>query len=447
MPTDKDFKRLVRARMGKTGEAYTTARAHLRPDGVAGQLGDPGRAGPLRGRHPDTAALARLLAALGVTDPATGRPLSEAMTLGVAGGIGVAYFVFEYEEEDLTTFYLGGRINSYVQRQDAGQAALARLGVPVQVRKTSGPATAERQLRSALDQGRPVIVTVDVARLLYRAVPDWLCGMTPQDVLVELRGAEPVLWDLAPAPIPVTWAELATARAGVRSAKHRLVVAEPPPGPVDLAGAAAAGIADTWRGMLEPPMRNFGVPGLGKWADLLIDGRDPKGWPRLLAAPGRQFQLLTWLYDWVETAGTGGGFFRAMYAEFLEAAAGPLERPELARLAGDYRRLAAAWTAMAEAAVAAGGDGPLARAAALLDRRRRLVEDHGAAAAEELAAVQAELDGLARAATDPQPLGPAAVTALLADLRRRVQELAEEEAAAADALRGAVPSPRPQELP
>ena len=66
MPTDKDFKRLVRARMGKTGEAYTTARAHLRPD--------RGPAAPLRGRHPDTAALTRLLAALGVTDrPPAGR--------------------------------------------------------------------------------------------------------------------------------------------------------------------------------------------------------------------------------------------------------------------------------------------------------------------------------------------------------------------------------------
>ena len=75
MPTDKDFKRLVRARMGKTGESYTTARAHLRP----GQPGDPGQPGPLQGRHPDTAALARLLAALGVGDQATGRPLSEAM--------------------------------------------------------------------------------------------------------------------------------------------------------------------------------------------------------------------------------------------------------------------------------------------------------------------------------------------------------------------------------
>jgi hypothetical protein len=29
MPTNKDFKRLVRARMQRTGEAYTTARAHL----------------------------------------------------------------------------------------------------------------------------------------------------------------------------------------------------------------------------------------------------------------------------------------------------------------------------------------------------------------------------------------------------------------------------------
>ena len=29
MPADKDFKRLVRARMQKTDESYTTARAHL----------------------------------------------------------------------------------------------------------------------------------------------------------------------------------------------------------------------------------------------------------------------------------------------------------------------------------------------------------------------------------------------------------------------------------
>jgi hypothetical protein len=433
MPTDKDFKRLVRARMGRTGESYTTARSHLRP------ADDPGRPGRFQGRHPDTAALTRLLAALGVTNPASGRPLSEAMALGIAGGIGFAYFVFEYEE--LATLYLGGRINSYVQKRDATEAALARLGVPFQARRTTGPATAERHLRAALDQGRPVIATVDMARLRYRAVPDWLCGMTPQDVLVQARDGQPLLWDLAPAPIPVTWAELAEARAGVRSARHRLVVAEAPDAPIDLAGAAAAGIADTWPGMLNPPMRNFGVPGLAKWAELLTPTRDPKGWPRLLDAPGRQFQLLTWLYDWVETAGTGGGFFRAMYAEFLEEAASPLDRPELAGLAGDYRELAAAWTALAETAVAAGGDGPLARGAVLLARRRRLVEERGAEAAAELAAVQAELATLARDAADPQPLDAAARSALLADLKGQVLDLAEAEGAAAAALRAAVPAP------
>ena len=427
MPTDRDFKRLVRARMGRTGESYTTARSHLRPNG------GPGRPGPLQGRHPDTAALTRLLAALGVTDPASGRPLSEAIVLGVAGGIGFAYFVFEYD--DLATLYLGGRINSYVQKLDPTEAALARLGVPATVRRTTGPATAERHLRAALDQGRPVIATVDMARLRYRAVPDWLCGMTPQDVLVELRDGQPLLWDLAPAPIPVTWAELAEARAGVRSAKHRLVVAEAPDGPVHLAGAAAAGIADTWPGMLEPPMRNFGVPGLAKWAELLTAARDPKGWPALLDAPGRQFQLLTWLYDWVETAGTGGGLFRAMYAEFLEEAAGPLGRPGLAELAGDYRELAAAWTALAEAATAAGGDGPLARGRALLDRRRRLVEERGAEAAAELAAVQAELTDLAGDAADPQPLDAATLSDLLSELRAQVLDLAQVEEEAAATLR------------
>ena len=382
MPADKDFKRLVRARMGRTGESYTTARSHLRPDS------DPGRPDRFRGRHPDTAALTRLLAALGVTDPAGGRPLSEAMVLGVAGGIGFAYFVFEYE--DLTTLYLGGRINPYIHKRDAAEAALTRLGVPFQVRRTSGPAAAERHLRTALDQGRPVVATVDGARLPSRAVPPELPGMTPQDVLVELRDDQPVLWDLAPVPVPVTWAELAEARAGVRSARHRLVVADAPARPVDLPGAAAAGIADTWTGMLDPPMRNFGVPGLAKWADLLTAPRDPKGWPRLLAAPGRQLQLLTWLYDWVETAGTGGGFFRSMYAEFLEEAAGPLGRPGLTTLAGSYRELATAWTTLAETA---------------------------------------------RDAAGPQPLDPDTLTALLAGLRGQVLDLAEAERQAATELK------------
>ena len=342
MPTDKDFKRLVRGRMAKTGEAYTTARAHLRPDDPDDpDDGDPGR---LRGRHPDTAALARLLAALGVTDPSSGRPLTEAMALGVAGGIGFAYFVFEYEE--LTTLYLGGRLNSFVQKQDATEAALARLGVPAQIRRTSGPATAERHLRAALDQGRPVIATVDGARLRQGAVPDWLYGMLPQDVLVGLRDGEPVLWDLDPAPVPVTWAALAEARAGqVGPAADRA------PRPQGLAAAA---------GRARPP-----VPAPHLAVRL---GRDRRRRRRLLPADARRVP--------------GGG--------------GRSPRPARAGPAGRrLRKLAAAWTALAEAAVA--------------------VHPEDSA--------------------DPRPLDATALPALLADLHRRVLDLAEAEEASATALR------------
>ncbi len=66
MPTQKDFKRLVRARMAKTGEAYTAARAQLlrkQPSptlstSAAGTSAAATAAAPPRAYKPDYAALA-----------------------------------------------------------------------------------------------------------------------------------------------------------------------------------------------------------------------------------------------------------------------------------------------------------------------------------------------------------------------------------------------------
>jgi hypothetical protein len=53
MPTNKDFKRLVRGRMQKTGEAYTTARAHLLKQ-------KPAAAAPPKAARPAPADYAKL---------------------------------------------------------------------------------------------------------------------------------------------------------------------------------------------------------------------------------------------------------------------------------------------------------------------------------------------------------------------------------------------------
>ncbi|HEV8651107.1 MAG TPA: DUF4872 domain-containing protein [Actinomycetes bacterium] len=392
-----------------------------------------------RGEHTETAAVARVLAELGVTHPTTGEPLSEQLLLGIGGGIGMAYFVFEYQ--DFTSLYVGGRINPHVLGRELVETVFERVGAAATVRQTASPKAAERQLRQALDAGHGVVATLDPTALPWYGLPPTMAGMMPQSVVVRLEGDGPAVVDLAPGPVPLHWVELATARAGVRPSKHRLVEVEALARPVDLVPAIAAGVRDTCRGMLEPPMRNFGVPGLAKWADLLVDQRDKKGWPTVFPPGPRLYDALTWVVYWIEASGTGGGAFRRMYAGFLDEAAGALGRPELHALAAGYRELAAGWTALAGAALPDRVPG-LGRARQLLVRRHRLVQERGAEAATEVVAVVRELDALGHELRRDFPLDAGAARALLGELADRVAGLRAGEERAATALRAAVPAAR-----
>src|SRR5689334_22754792 len=93
MTAHKHFKHLVRTRMDKTGESYTTARRHVLRE--AGKLPAEGPARwHLPGNIPATTALRVLLTAAGVRDPRTGEPISEAMLFGIAGGVGIGVAAF-----------------------------------------------------------------------------------------------------------------------------------------------------------------------------------------------------------------------------------------------------------------------------------------------------------------------------------------------------------------
>ena len=91
MTTDKAFKRVVRARMAKTGERYAAARRTLLDGTADGRHAEPtaDTATPTGyrmrgGLHPETAALANVLANQGVVSGLTGEPLTEAALLGIA---------------------------------------------------------------------------------------------------------------------------------------------------------------------------------------------------------------------------------------------------------------------------------------------------------------------------------------------------------------------------
>src|SRR6266511_3846703 len=88
MTEQKNLKKLVRERMARTGETYTTARRHV----LARRPGQPGL------RHRESRLVAHLLAQAGYLAPHTGKPYTEAMVCGLGGGIGFLHAVFEYAD-------------------------------------------------------------------------------------------------------------------------------------------------------------------------------------------------------------------------------------------------------------------------------------------------------------------------------------------------------------
>ena len=89
MTESKHLKARIRERMARTGERYMTARRHVVGARAAAPLDDHGWR--LRGGlHPDTAAIANVLAHHGAD-------VSEAMVLGAGGGLGAGYILWEFE--------------------------------------------------------------------------------------------------------------------------------------------------------------------------------------------------------------------------------------------------------------------------------------------------------------------------------------------------------------
>lgn len=78
MTRQRQLKALIRSRMDRTGETYMVARRHVlnaRTDSEYELRG---------GLNPEVASLANAFANRGITDPATGEPISEALVLGWA---------------------------------------------------------------------------------------------------------------------------------------------------------------------------------------------------------------------------------------------------------------------------------------------------------------------------------------------------------------------------
>jgi hypothetical protein len=393
---------------------------------------------PAGGRQIEVAALRKVLAHLGVVAPHNRQPLGEALLFGIGGGIGSGYFV--YESGDYTALYLATRITTEESARPGFVLQICeRLGVETTIQQSSSAAAAERKLTQALAAGQPPIVWVDPRKLPYYGTPSAFHTLVAYGLDV---GGHVHVADRCGPPLALDPGALAEARQGEGAIKFRALLLDPPTQPIDLARAVRAGIVDCCAQMRDGfgPANfssNFGLRALEKWAALLTNPKDKRGWPAFCPAGRRLFAALTSAFDQIENRGNGGSALRELYADFLDEAEGILKLPALVGVAERFRASAGLWNQLAVALLPESV--PLFRETRQLQvRKRALFEQQGAAANDERRLIEQRLVEIAAYVAELFPLGDADVAALRAELRERVLAIHALESEAVAELERAV---------
>lgn len=385
------------------------------------------------GTHPETAALANCLRATGLRAPHSGEPYSEALLLGIGGGLGAGYILWEFQQHLARVLVLGFR-HSWQYPVRFLETICQRVGASATLRETGGGATAERQLQDALTAGTPPVAWVDRAHMPYLQLPPVLKGHFGHFVAVAgFDGDRAIIDDLAVRPFLVATEDLAAARGRITSYKNRLLIPTSLPGAAaDLPAAVEAGLRDCVAN-LTAKSDSFSLPALKKWARMMTDRKNPKGWPVLFANPRGLYGLLQSGFEGIALDGTGGDGLRSLYAAFLDEAAPLVGRPALVEVAASYRELAADWVALAEAALPDSVPDFREARDLLRDRHDRLLAE-GEAAVSANEPLTARIQALHAALNRDFPLDATAKDALFADLAERLRALYAKEVAVAGAL-------------
>ncbi len=322
MTTRKHFKKLVRARMAKTGETYAAARRQVLGQNLPDR---PGKDIPWHfpGTSPGATALRALLTHAGIHDPVSGEPFSEAMAFGIAGGIGIGVFSFFYEKEGWANFFLAGRHLWHDHKAYLTQAC-GRFGIKPILRETAGGKSAESDLRKTLQEQGVCVAWVDAAGLPYKALPAFMSGSGYHIVTVygiDDDAGTALIGDLADEPLHVSLADLARARSRIKKDKHRLLSIASAPSPKDLAKLVRNGLQACYDGLagaggVKSAARNFSLDSLRLWSDRLDGSDDNERWERVFERGPRFYQGLKGIYEYIEHYG-GCGLSRPLFAEFL----------------------------------------------------------------------------------------------------------------------------------
>jgi hypothetical protein len=269
-----------------------------------------------------------------------GHDISEEMLLGIGGGVGFSYWHFKGQPP-----FMGGRGGFKPPMEEVtGQ----RTGVKIESHTTTSARKARRTLLHMLDAGQPLMIQCDMGFLPYFDFGGQeyhfgghvvvVCGYDPNtdQVLVADRDEE---------LHPVSMEDLEKARGSTHKPfppKNLWYTLDFGQKRQPTADEVRQAIADQVAPMLEPPIRNIGIKGIRKAAQMV-----PK-WPDMLDAQELRFALFNTDIFISPEGGTGGGSFRYMFSRFLREAAEITGETRLADSADEFKQIGDDWARLGE---------------------------------------------------------------------------------------------------
>jgi hypothetical protein len=353
------------------------------------------------GKHCQTAALKNVLDYHGLH-------LSEEMLLGLGGGIG---FIYWYMKR-MPSPFIGTR---YGKGEEFLIKICERIGGKATIFQTMSIRKGHEQLKNILCDGEPVYVFVDMPYLPYLALPEiaHFGGHTIVVFGIDEEENKVYISDRGKNYVTSSIEDLKKARSSKFPpfpAKNKILKIKYPSTIGNLEKGIKESIMDCCLNMLEPPIRNIGLAGIQKWANIVLK------WPEQFEGLDL-FGCLFNTFIYIEIGGTGGSAFRPMYAQFLKESSSILNNPRLNEVAKMFEDSGKVWSKIAEAALPDSWS-TLKRIRELSFEKNKIFEEQKKGALENMIEINKEVDKLVKKAEED--LKKKDLKPLLANLQQKI---------------------------
>ena len=261
--------------------------------------------------------------------------ISEDMLLGIGAGVSFSYFHYKGSDP-----FMGGR---GMPKPSLEELAGLRTGVMVKSYTTTSERKARQSLLELLDAGQPVMLQVDMGFLPYfdfdgqeyhfggHAIV--ACGYDSATDTVLIADRDSELY-------PVSMADLERARGSKFKPfppKHRWYTFDFSEKLQPTAGEVYEAIQQQAELMLNPPIRNLGIKGIQKAAEVVPQ------WVDVLEGDKLNWALFNAYIFISPVGGSGGGLFRYMFSRFLHEAADITDDDRLHETAATFQFIGDRW--------------------------------------------------------------------------------------------------------